>query len=237
MKLHRHIGILLLLTFSSLTYGQSKLFVEKDKIFNFGFTAGLRSSLPVVNSLTIDGIEAENLQVHYRVGYQGSVFCRLNIDRIFLQPSISWQHSSSEIRFSLPSEIENTQDLFSNRLKLRHESIEVPVLVGYKIIKESPYGLSLMIGPKFKYNYNTKYTFNFENSMNRFSNDSNEIDINIVMGVGVSIWRLFFDFTYEFGLNKMDSDFKNLNPVEASITDITIDKRMNVMSFSLGLLF
>ena len=57
-------------------------------------------------------------------------------------------------------------------------------------------------------------------------------------GVGVSIGRLFFDFVYEFGLNQVESDFEKVNnPVPEINYDINIDKRTNVMSISLGVLF
>ena len=57
-------------------------------------------------------------------------------------------------------------------------------------------------------------------------------------GRRVSIGRLFFDFVYEFGLNQVESDFEKVNnPVPEINYDINIDKRTNVMSISLGVLF
>lgn len=57
-------------------------------------------------------------------------------------------------------------------------------------------------------------------------------------GCRVSIGRLFFDFVYEFGLNQVESDFEKVNnPVPEINYDINIDKRTNVMSISLGVLF
>ena len=47
-----------------------------------------------------------------------------------------------------------------------------------------------------------------------------------------------FDFVYEFGLNQVESDFEKVNnPVPEINYDINIDKRTNVMSISLGVLF
>ncbi|MCD8042641.1 MAG: PorT family protein [Tannerellaceae bacterium] len=222
----------------SVTAQERRTIRTENKVFNWGATVGLKSSLPIINSLTIDGKEANNIQTHYQVGYTASLFGRINMRRIFLQPSISWHHSSSELRFLLPSGIEGDEDILDPlTLNMTFETIEIPVLVGYNVIKEGPYGLSLMAGPQLKYNYKTDYTFNFSNSQNRFGVNRNYFDINIVTGVAVSIWRLFFDFKYEFGLNKQDSDFKNQNPSESTITDISFDKRINVMSFSLGFLF
>lgn len=161
---------------------QERMIRIDNKIFNFGATVGLKSSLPVINVLEIDGVEADNIQTHYSVGYTGSVFCRINMNRFFLQPSVSWHHSTSEIRFAFPEQSTQLITEYYNTLKMTLETIEVPVLIGYKVVKEGPYGLSLMAGPQFKYSYKTDYDFRFPDSQNRFAIDNNSFDMNIVWG-------------------------------------------------------
>ncbi|MCC8132765.1 MAG: PorT family protein [Tannerellaceae bacterium] len=209
----------------------------ENKTFNFGATLGLKSGFPVINSLTLDGVEAENIHIQYKVGYLASIFCRINIDRFFFQPSLGWHHTTGEIRFTLPNETDAIPAVGYSKLDLQLRSLKVPVLLGYKFIKEDPYGLSWMVGPKLKYNYKNDYSFDISNSRNRFTTSSNPVDISIVTGIAASIGRLFIDFSYKFGLNRKESDFTNIYASEKTITDISIYKRMNVMSFSLGLLF
>lgn len=105
-------------------------------------------------------------------------------------------------------------------------------------MKKGPYGLSLMVGPKLKYNYKIAYTVESSTTHVEYVNDNTPFGVNIATGVGVSIGRLFFDFVYEFGLNQVESDFEKVNnPVPEINYDINIDKRTNVMSISLGVLF
>ena len=94
-----------------------------------------------------------------------------------------------------------------------------------------------MAGPNLKYNYKTRYSASFVETSNEYISESTPYGINIATGIGVSIWRLFFDFTYEFGLNEVESNFKELKTNTAQKGLMSIDKRTNVMSFSLGFLF
>ncbi|MDR1201856.1 MAG: PorT family protein [Tannerellaceae bacterium] len=227
---------LFLLFFLSM-YAQNAVEVE-DKIFNWGAKVGLNSTFPIINSVEIDGKKAENIHLQYKVGVLAAAFCRINIDRFFFQPSVSWRHASGDIRFNLPSETEVTATTRSfDQLTYKVRSIEAPALIGYKIVNERPYGLSFMAGPNIKYSYNVSYSSNFFDSPRKYISDSTPWGINIVCGIGVTIWRFFFDVTYEFGLNQVDSDFKDNSSYEPSEDNITIDKRTNMMNFSLGFLF
>jgi len=228
----------LLIACCLLVDAQNQVRVE-DKIFNWGAKVGLNSSFPIINSVEIDGIKVENIHLQYKVGVSAAIFSRLNIDRFFVQPSISWKYSSGDIRFNLPAETEavaaSTRSFDQLTYKIR--SIEAPIFIGYKIVNEGPYGLSFMAGPTIKYNYDVGYTSNFFDSPRKYTSDSTPWGINIACGVGVTIWRFFFDVTYEWGLNQVDSDFKDNSSDKPNEDNITIDKRTNIMSFSLGFLF
>lgn len=221
---------------------QAQNFIHiKDKVFNFGAKVGFNSTLPVINSLMIDDVEAEDIRVQYKVGYQASVFCRINIDRFFIQPDLSWYRTEGDFHFQLPKTTgtDETEHIIksSDQLQLRSSSLEMPVMIGYYLVKEGPYALSMMVGPKLKYNHKVRYTTHFSEVTNEYINDSTPFGIGIATGLGVSIARLFFEFTYEFGINTIESDFKDRSSLEPVGRTISIDKRTNMMSFSLGFLF
>lgn len=232
--------ILIVLSLCPLAHAQKFIQLE-DKAFNWGGKVGFNSTFPIINSLTVNDVEAKNVRLQYKVGYLAAAFCRVNIDRFYIQPSLSWNYSAGDIRFSIPTDEESDQSQDKpapeNQLKYKTASLEVPVMIGYYLIKEGPYALSMMAGPNIKYNYKTNYTANYFDSPREYINDSTPFGINIVTGIGVSIWRLFFDFTYEFGLNHVESDFKERYTPEPIDGNISINKRTNAMSFSLGFLF
>lgn len=224
---------------------QAQSFKEyKSKAFNWGAKVGFNSAFPIIKHFTIDGKEIENINTEYKVGLLGSLFCRVNVDRFFIQPSLEWTTSKSDLFFSYPQQESDLNNIGPNQevqptehRRLEVQSIGMPVLVGYNIIKEGPYGLSLMAGPKIKYNYKNAYLSYVGNEEHEYTNESTPWNVGIVAGVGVSIWRLFFDFTYEFGINSTDSDFREKNSSLPISQEVKIDKHTNMMSFSLGFLF
>lgn len=236
--------LILLLSFSCVFIYAQKFISIDDKAFNWGGKVGFNSTFPIINSLEIEDVKATDIRVQYKVGYLGALFCRVNINKFFVQPSVSWRYSEGDIRFNIPQEVNNSltagqasPHIPGNQLKYKTATLELPVMIGYYLVKEGPYALSMMVGPNIKYNYKTRYTTNFSDSPREYSSDSTPYGINIATGLGVSIWRLFFDFTYEFGLNHIESDFKEIKTHLPPEGNMTINKRTNVMSFSLGFLF
>lgn len=229
-----------LLCFSLFAEAQN-IMQLKDKSFNYGAKVGFNASFPVINSLSVNGKEIDNYDIEYQVGYSAAVLCRINIKRFFIQPSIAWNRSEGKVKFSIPQLLPNTvQSNNTDLLKMRHNSLDIPVLVGYNLVKKAPYGLSILIGPKFKYNYKIAYTLESPESQADYVTNNTPLGFNIVTGVGVRIGRLFFDFLYEFGLNEMESDFQRKNILatsEQAPCDITIDKHTNQMGIALGFLF
>lgn len=218
--------------------------VYQSKIFNLGATIGFNSTFPIVKSIAIDDIELENISLTYKVGVQASVFGRINIDRFFIQPSLSWQHAEGEIHFNIPLTDSSDQPTAteattqSAHLEMSKQSLQVPVHIGYHIIREGPYSLSFLAGPTLKYNYNVTYKSQSTDSVHEFLSESNPLGLNIGMGISVQIWQLFFDFSYEFGLNQTESDFHSKQDSSSTISNnLRIDKRTNVMSFSFGIIF
>ncbi len=215
----------------------------ENKMFNVGAKVGFNATFPIINSLSINGQEAEEINMEYKIGYLASFFCRINIERFFLQPGISWSRSEGDIRFTIPQDMTNASSAgeelaSSNRLGIQTNSIEMPIMVGFNWVKSGPYGLSVMVGPKLKYNYDNAYSLESSTTQIDYANENTPFGVNIAAGVGVNIGRLFFDFIYEFGLNQMESEFERIdNPLPETNYDITIDKRTNMMSISLGFLF
>ena len=236
----KRIYIIALACCLGLSAKAQKLMDIEDKAFNFGAKVGFNASFPVINSLSINGQQVENIDIEYQVGYLAALFCRVNIERFFLQPSFSWHREEGYFRFSTPANLLSGTETGgnSNLLKMRTNSMDLPILVGYHLVKNGPYRLSFTVGPRFKYNYKVSYTVESTASQIEYINDNTPFGINIDAGVGVSIGRLFFDFVYEFGLNQVESDFSRVGDASTGIDyDITIDKRTNVMSISLGFLF
>ncbi|MDD4516123.1 porin family protein [Massilibacteroides sp.] len=224
--------------------------LEKDSLqtksnqgasFNWGVQVGFNAILPVINTFVIDEIPVESSRVEYSVGHTAAVFCRLNLDRFFIQPGISWNRTESDIYFTVPEGVSplkaSLKRELNDQLNLKIHSLELPVMIGYNIVKEKPFGLSIMAGGKFKYNYKIRYKTNLDSFANEYTSDDTAYRVNLIGGIGVTLWQLFFDFTYEVGINHRETNFTRVVDNVPLPGNIVFDKRLNMMGFSLGLLF
>lgn len=156
--------ILCLLLFPATMWGQSHLVpgtaVEEplskhhhDRPVNFGIKGGFTSSLFLVSNLTLNGITIDEVQNNYKIGYFGSVFMRINFERHFLQPEISYNINRCNITFEkpLPEDAASGARPEEASITSSIHSIDIPVIYGYNFIKEGPYSLAVFGGPKVRY--------------------------------------------------------------------------------------
>ncbi|MGM9758615.1 MAG: porin family protein [Parabacteroides sp.] len=221
-----------------------RLMEMRDKSFNFGAKVGLNTVFPYITELTLDGVSIDETYAQYKVGYLASIFCRFNTQHFFVQPALTWQRSVSEFSFFTENNTSGENDpnpsysISAYNLAMQSSSLEVPVLFGYHIVRQSPYGLSLMAGPKLRYIYQEKYTgSDMEEVSYLFEQSDKPITVNVVTGVSVTIGQLFFDFTYEFGLPQKSDFLSNNKSLQDSSHKLHINRHTNVLNFSLGILF
>ena len=151
----KKLGILTVLLIIAFTAGAQTQKNETEG-FSFGAKLGFSSTLPIINSLTIEGVEAQNVNLQYKVGYLAALFCRINIDRFFIMPGVEWTHADGSIHYSLPEGIDqtylkSTSAVSSEGFNVETNTIEVPVLLGFNMVKSYPYCLSFQAGPKLRY--------------------------------------------------------------------------------------
>jgi len=210
-----------------------ELMRQKDRIFNYGIKAGLNSLLLDVGGLELNGYDLDNVRTINNVGYSFELLGRINMNRVFIQPSIAWKYTKGDIRFDiLQPPLVGTYEprVMESILNVEIKSLEVPVMIGYNLIKEKPYVLSVMAGTKFKYNYDIAYStlWNTEEDDNYY--------LSLYSAVEVIIGRLTFDFGYERGLNTMRSTFDYM-PNSSDCRPMKLKNRLDGLTMSIGILF
>lgn len=221
--------------------------IHHNHSVNFGVKGGFTSSLFLISDFSINGIPIKEIQNNYKIGYFGSLFMRINFGNHFLQPEVSYNINRCNITFNKPQ----TNDASVGNLPAQAaittsiHSIDVPVIYGYNIIKEGPYGLSVFGGPKIRYIWNRKSEIIFENfDQQNIQEELQPLNLSFTLGVAVNISRIFFDFRYDIGLHNMSKRISYEIPAsegttaeEAAGQTIHFHRRDNVLSFSLGILF
>lgn len=240
---------MLLLFISTLMIGwasaqqtlQEKMERPNTRKVNFGIKAGFNSSMFLVSDFKIKDVTIDEIQNNFQIGYFGALFMRINMKRHFLQPEISYNISRCEITFDkLGSQHPDIEPEYASVASSIH-SIDFPMLYGYNVVKEGPYGMSLFAGPKVRYIWGRQNTITFDNfDQKGIQEELYPFNVNVVVGVAVNISRIFFDFRYEQGLRNISKSvtYDSLNPDGSlGVSDITFRRRDNVLSFSLGVIF
>ncbi len=220
---------------------QDKIERPNTRKVNFGIKAGFNSSMFLVSDFKIKDVTIDEIQNNFQIGYFGAFFMRINMKKHFLQPEISYNISRCEITFDkLGSQHPDIEPEYASVASSIH-SIDFPVLYGYNVVKEGPYGMSLFAGPKLRYIWGKQNTITFDNfDQKGIQEELYPFNVNVVVGVAVNISRIFFDFRYEQGLRNISKSvtYDSLNPDGSlGVSDITFRRRDNVLSFSLGVIF
>lgn len=246
-----------LLTFSAMMWGQHPSVpgtydddhpkTRKERSANFGVKGGFTSSLFLVSNFSVNGVAIEEVQNNYKIGYFGSVFMRINVERHFLQPEVSYNINRCNITFEKPLPDDAPVGAIPAEASITSSihSIDVPVIYGYNIIKEGPYSLAIFGGPKIRYIWAQKSKVTFENfDQQNIKEQLRPLNLSITAGVAVTISRIFFDFRYDIGLHNISKQVSydvpsNGNTINEADTnnEIRFHRRDNVLSFSLGVFF
>lgn len=218
-----------------------------DRPVNFGAKGGFTSSLFLVSDLTINGVIINEVQNNYKIGYFASLFMRINLDRHFLQPEISYTINRCNITFEKPlpdNAPENAVGELASITSSIH-SFEIPVMYGYNIIKQGPYNMAIFGGPKIRYIWDKKSKITFENfDQQEIVEELYPLNFSFTAGVSISISRIFFDFRYDIGLHNISKSISYRPAFDETVGDevspinqIRFHRRDNVLSFSLGVFF
>ena len=181
------------------------------------------------------------MQNNYKVGYFASFFCRFNMKRHhFLQPEISYNILQGSI--SIPFTLTNSAIIKESALIKSHTTtVDIPLLYGYKFVDVHPYGMAFMVGPKvgwvWKKHSENDYTGFFQENIRE---KVCPFRYSAVAGLAVNISNIFIDFRYEVGLNNIIEAItydRTTTDFPYNEGEIKIKRRLNVLSFSIGMIF
>jgi len=209
---------------------------DRDKLIDWGVKGGFNSDICVIDELSFSGNRIDYTENTYRVGISGSAFIRLNIKKVYLQLESGYNFSRGGLDFVFMNE-DNEKN--PTNLSWEFNSLSAPLLIGYHIIKESPYGLNFFIGPKVTTIFEAKNNFKINTTNYPLNFDFKQFNYSMVCGVGLNISGLFFDFRYDFGLTPILNNITYSTPIDSKdpFGKIELKNRMNSIRFSLGYIF
>ncbi|WP_213277609.1 porin family protein [Chryseobacterium indologenes] len=137
-----------------------------------------------------------SLEGKYGLGYQAGVMTRVDLGKLYLQ---------GEALFNKRKTLYTSQDGSSS--KLSWNAIDIPVVVGYKLIKADDFNVRVFAGGVYSYAFNNKVSTSqaFQEGFKNFDKSN----IGITGGVGVDYKNFTADLRYETGLSGISKDFKS----------------------------
>jgi len=194
------------------------LFVIISGISFAGLTFGIKAGYNANKlSANIDSISSQ-----FKSGMQLGVFLRLG-KRFFVQPELYYSLQGAQYALNDPL---NTG---SWSQKITIGSIDVPVLLGFKIINGKKINFRVNLGPVVSFVTNTQVKDLNDLLPGPLTGSSiNPVNWYLVGGLGLDLWFLTLDVRYQGGLNDI------IKSVESGGQTWNFSSKNNVFQVSLG---
>lgn len=206
----KNIFVVILLLMASSTFAQ----------FNFGIKAGYVSSLNTsnLNSVATGNYNMKSVDSELSNGFHAGAFARIGIDHLYIQPELLYAMGKKEYKVTYQDVANNNKVTYDKLVTI--STVDIPILVGYKIVDTKPFNLRAFAGPKLRFNAGSSLDFqNISNSngsttMPNLQKDVKAAQLGLEGGVGIDVLMFTLDARYNL-IGDM---------YQTKITDINIDK-------------
>jgi hypothetical protein len=224
-------GVCILFLLGSPISGQEQYNFNRRTV-NWGFKVGLNANAVRYLSGVRGEEKLNNLSFRNRTGVTTTGFLRINFERFFIQPEVSWNTLDKNILFSLSSEESSTQVI---ELSFKTQTVNASGLIGYNITKTGPFLFNVYAGTSLHYKYDARYTilpskseyYDFNPGRNAFG----------VVGFSMNIANAHFDIRYALGILPTDIDFNQIAYKPDRLEGVILHKGENLLGFSFGVMF
>ena len=198
---------------------------------------GIRLGLNATSITSYEVYQADeiltNTSYTNKTGYLINAFARFNMDRMFLQPELGWNHYRRTCSFSLP--VEETASYYpAVDLNINSKALNANFLVGYNIVSNYPFLFGVFAGPAFTGTYRTNYVMGQEKT---FPETDLFINLSGILGFSINISKIYFDLRHEMCLPNTNLHLKDIPDFPESYQNIKIKKTESFLSFSFGIMF
>ena len=195
---------------------------------NFGIKAGYNSSLGIndLGSVTNGSYNYNSAKAELSNGFQAGVFLRMGFSKIYFQPELLYAMGKKNYDMTVKNGDNSIAGTFNKNVTV--STVDVPLLLGYKLLDLKVANLRVFAGPKLRFNAGSSLDYNNISNginINNLQKDVKAAQLGLEAGFGVDVLMLSLDFRYQV-INDM---------YQTKIQDVTIDKiPANTFVISLG---
>ena len=177
---------------AAICFFSSALFAQLASPISLGIHGGIVST-----KMDTKMPKANDIKNKTDNGMMLGAFARINIKKWYIQPELNFVSRKSEIVI----------DGVSGEFKTK--SMDIPILLGYKIVKLPLFKLRAFAGPVASFNIDDSFSSTLKD---QFNDENLEGAVwNAKVGAGIDVWKLTLDVDYEFGLTDVSSEFLKKN--------------------------
>ena len=185
---------------------------------NFGIKGGYNSSLNLdnISSISNGTYDLNSVAGELKNGFHGGVFIRVG-GKVYLQPELLYGMQKKSYQLSI-------QDATNPNIPIdkliTFSTVDVPVLIGYKIVDGKIFNIRAFAGPKFKLNAGSKLSFeniqnlNEETLKNDLGGEFKNASVGLELGAGIDLLM----FTIDARLNIINDVYKSTWQTKPDLT-------------------
>ena len=197
--------------------------------FNFGIKAGYTSSLGVNNlgSVTSGAYNLNSVNSDLSNGFQAGVFARFGFKKLYFQPEFLYDMGKKNYTMTI-QDAQSNNIQFNKRVNI--STLEVPLLLGYKLLDLKLVNLRAFAGPKLRFNAGSSLDYNNLSSGGSVTQDQLIKDIKAAqLGLEAGVGIDFLMFTLDARYNVIKDMY------QTKLSSVTIDNlQANTFVISLG---
>lgn len=184
--IHKIVFVVALLLTGTSSYAQ----------FSIGLKAGYTSSLTFgsLGSVTNGTYDLGSVKSEMWNNFQAGIFTRLIFGKLYIEPELLYTLQKKEYEITI-------EDLTNHNVTLNKlvnvSTIDVPILVGFKVIDLGIVNIHAFAGPKLRFLANS--ALNFQNpdggnfDIGQISTEAKKSNVGLEIGAGVDIFNLTID--------------------------------------------
>jgi len=167
---------------------------------NFGIKAGYNSSLGMNNlsSVTTGDYNLNSVSSELANGFHAGVFARLGFKNIYFQPEFLYSMGKKDYTITFKDAVNN--DVTFNKL-VNVSTLDVPLLLGYKLLDLKLVNLRVFAGPKLRFNAGSSLSYSNLTTggsvtQDQLVKDVKAAQVGLEAGAGIDVLMFTLDARY-----------------------------------------
>lgn len=197
---------------------------------NFGIKAGYNSSLGMnnLNSVKTGEYNLNSVSSEIANGFHMGAFVRIGFQNIYFQPELLYSMGKKDYTITFEDMAQNNAKVTFDK-SVNISTVDVPLLLGYKLLDLKLVNLRVFAGPKLRFNAGS--TLSYSNLSNggsvtpaNLEKDVKAAQVGLEAGVGVDVLMFTLDARYNLigDMYQTKLDSKTLDNIPANTFVISL---------------